>query len=135
MPSREHQTRGLLEDVDGAGGAEPDDVREADLGALDLTVARLAAQVRRHLEDVGDTRRTDRVTLRDQAAADVDRDLAVAPRAALVDELAGLARRAELQVVVVDQLGGREAVVQLDEVEILRVDARRLVRLLAPRCG
>ena len=38
---------GLLEDVDGAGGAEADHVREADLGALDLAVAGLAAQVRR----------------------------------------------------------------------------------------
>ena len=67
---------GFFEDVDGAGGAEADDVGEADLGALDLAVARLAAQVRRDLVDVGDAGRADRVALRDQAAADVDGGLA-----------------------------------------------------------
>src|SRR6202045_3070228 len=51
------------------------------------------------------------------------------PRAPLVDELAGVTGLAQLQIVVVDQLRGREAVVQLDEVEVLRVDAGDVVRL------
>ena len=58
----------LLEDVHGARGAEADHVGQADLRALDLTVAGLAAQVRRHLVDVGDAGRADRVTLGDQPA-------------------------------------------------------------------
>ena len=66
----------LLDDVDGAGRAEADDVREADLRAFDLAGAGLAAQVPDDLDDVGDAGRAERVALREQAAAGVDRDLA-----------------------------------------------------------
>ena len=70
------------------------------------------------------------MALRQQTTRHVHRDLPVTPRAALVDELAGTAGLAQAQVVVVQQLGGREAVVQLDEVEILRVDTGLLVGLV-----
>ena len=49
--------------------------------AFDLAVAGLAAEVGRDLVEVGHAGRAERVTLRDQAAADVDRDLPVTPRA------------------------------------------------------
>ena len=73
---------GLLEDVDAACGAEPDHVRETDLGAFDLTIAGLAAEVVADLPDVGDAGRRDRVALRLEAARHVHRRLAVTPRRA-----------------------------------------------------
>src|SRR5262249_40293701 len=118
---------GLLEYVHPARAGQADHVGEANLGALDLPVARLAAQVRGHLVDVGDPGRPERVPLGQQATGDVHGDLAVAPRAAPVDPLTRAALRAQPQVVIVTQLGGGEAVVQFDQVQILRVDARRLI--------
>src|SRR5260370_17514153 len=93
---------------------------QADPGPLDLPRPGLAAQVGGHLVDVGDAGRPERVALGQQAAGDVDRDLAVTPRAAAVDPLAGPALRAQSEVVVVAQFGGGEAVLQLDQVEVLR---------------
>src|SRR4051812_26228821 len=89
---------GLLEDVDAAGRAEADDVGEAHVGALDLAVAGLAAEVMAHLPDVGDTRRRDRVTLRLEPARHVHGRRAVAPRGARLEERDGLTRRAQHQV-------------------------------------
>ena len=117
------------------GGAEADDVGHADRRALDLTVARLAAQLRGDLVDVGDAGHADRVALRQQSARHVHRARAVTPRTAPVDEVAGTAGLAQTEVVVVDELGGGEAVVQLDEVEVGRADACLLVGLRRPRCG
>ena len=48
-----------------------------------------------------------------------------------VDERSGSARLAELQVVVVTELGGGEAVVELDEIEVVGADTGRLVGLAA----
>ena len=119
--------------MDAAGGAEADDVGQAHLGALDLTVAGLAAEVVAHLPDVGDAGGGDRVALRLQAAGHVHRGRAVTPRRAAVEEVDGAALLAELEVVVVDELGGGEAVVELDEVEVLGADAGLLVGLLGGR--
>ena len=124
---------GLLQDVDAAGGAEADDVGQADLGALDLAVAGLAAEVVADLPDVGDAGGGDRVALGLQAAGHVHRGRAVAPRGAAVEEVDGAALLAEQEVVVVDELGGGEAVVELDEVEVLGADAGLLVGLLGGR--
>ena len=120
----------LLQDVDAAGRAEADDVGQADLGALDLAVAGLAAQV-------GGTPprcwrcpvARDGVALGLEAARHVDRRRPVAPGGAGVEEVDGAARLAQHQVVVVDQLGGGEAVVQLDQVEVVGADAGLLVGL------
>src|SRR4051794_19933786 len=76
----------LLEDVDAARGAQADDVGQANLGALDLTVAGLTPQVVADLPDVGDAGRRDRVTLRLEATGHVDRELAVAPRGTGLEE-------------------------------------------------
>ena len=124
-----------LEDVDAARGAEADDVREADPGAFDLAVAGLAAKVVADLPDVGDAGRRDRVALRLEAARDVDRGRAVAPRRTRLEEVDRAALLAQHEVVVVDELGGGEAVVQLDEVEVGRADAGRFVGLLGRAAG
>ena len=101
----------------------------ADGRALDLTVARFAAQLRGDLVHTGRAGHADRVTLREQPARHVHGAGAVAPRSPPVDEVAGAAGLAEPEVVVVDELGGGEAVVELDQVEVGRTDARLLVRL------
>ena len=49
--------------MDAAGGAESDDVGQADPRALDLAVAGLAAQVVADLPDVGDAGGRDRMAL------------------------------------------------------------------------
>src|SRR3954453_9658623 len=112
---RETLDRRLLEDVHRARGAEPDHVGQTHLGVLDLAVTGLAPQVRRDLVEVCDAGRAEGVALRDEATRRVDRRLTVAPGTALVDELARLTRLAQSEVVVVDELGRREAVVKLDE--------------------
>src|SRR5689334_4285665 len=120
---------GALQDVHAAGRAEPDHVGEPDLGAVDLAVAGLAAEVVADLPDVRDARRRDRVTLRLEAARHVHGRLAVAPRRARLEEVDRAALGAQHEVVVVHELRGREAVVQLDEVEVLRRHAGLRVRL------
>src|SRR5581483_2592737 len=120
---------GLLQDVNAAGRAEPDDVGQADLGVGDLAVAGLAPEVVADLPDVGDAGGGDGVALGLQAARHVDRRRAVPPAGAGLEEVDRPTLLAEHAVVVVDELGGGEAVVQLDEVEVLRPDAGGLVGL------
>src|SRR3546814_3797180 len=62
---------GALQDVHAAGRAEADDVGQAHLCALDLTVAGLAAEVVAHLPDVGDAGGGDRVALALEATGHV----------------------------------------------------------------
>src|SRR5262245_62135064 len=121
--------RGAFEDVDAAGRAQADDVGEPHPGAVDLTVAALAPEVGGHLPDVGDAGRSDGMALRLQAARDVDRLPAVAPRGARLEVVDRAALLAEHEVVVVHELRGGEAVVQFDEVEVLGPDPRLLVGL------
>src|SRR5712692_1318370 len=70
--------------------------------------------------------------LREQPARHVDWRLAAEARmhpAALVDELAGFAVAAESEVLVMHQLGGREAIMQFGERDILGSDSGLLVGL------
>ena len=106
---------------------------EPDARTLDLTVAGFAAQVVADLPDVRDAGGGDRVALRLETAGDVHRRRAVAPRRARPEEVGSAALLAQHQVVVVDELGGREAVVQLDEIEILRVRRRQPRTPASPR--
>ena len=109
---------------------------QADLGALDLTVAGLAAEVVADLPDVGDAGRRDRVALRLEAARHVHRRRAVAPRWRRDSKKSTAPPSSHsIEVVVVHELGGGEAVVQLDEVEVLGADAGLLVGLLGGVAG
>src|SRR5262249_29631469 len=94
-----------------AGGAQADHVRQADLGALDLTLGRGATEVGGHLEDARNAGRAERMALRQEPAGDVHRDAAAVRGFAFVDQAPGLAFLAETEVLVVEQLGRREAVV------------------------
>src|ERR687898_798547 len=125
-----HLGRRLLENVHAAGRTQPDHVGEAQLRPLDLAVAALVTQVLADLPDVGDSRRRDRMALRLQSTRHVHRRAAVAPRRTRLEEVDCATGLAQHQVVVVHQLCGGETVVQLDEIEIVRSDARPLVSLL-----
>src|SRR2546426_12328832 len=121
----------------GEHGDAPDRARaaqvvgEADLGILHLPRAGLMPELLTHLVDHAHAGRADRVPERLEAAARVDGHLAaVNRRAALGDVAPALARGAEPEVLVVEDLRDREAVVHLGEVEVLRRDAGLLVRRL-----
>ena len=107
---------------------------EAAAGTFHLAGARLSAEMGGDLEDVGQAGRAERVALRQEATRRVDRDAAVALGRAGAEELGRAARRAEGEVLVVEQLGGGEAVVQLDDVEVCRPDSRALVGPLGREC-
>ena len=114
--------------------AETDDVGQADLGALDLAVAGLAAEVVADLPDVGDAGGRDRVALRLEPARHVHRRRPSRHVAPDSKKSTALALGAQHEVVVVHQLGGGEAVVQLDEVEVVGPTRRPARRPAWPRC-
>ena len=99
----------------------------ADLGALDLARTRLAPQMGGDFPHVGDPGGTDGVPLRLEPARHVDRHGAIAPGGSGVEEVDGSALLAQHQVVVVDEFGGGEAVVQFHQVEVRGADTGLLV--------
>ena len=112
--------------IDAAGvGAAADGVREADARALDLAGAGVAAELVHELDDLTERRRAERLALRQQAAARVDR---AARRRARSSPSASssrlLARRAQAELLVREQLAGRVGVLALDDVEVVGADAR-----------
>src|SRR5271156_1658532 len=123
--------------VDGAGRCQANHMSQTDLGPVNLTVSGLAAQMGRHLVEVGDASGPDRMALGQQSAGYVDRQRSIPGRRTGVDEVASAAGLAQAKIVVVDQFGGGEAIVQLHQIEILRTDARSLVSLIRrhPRQG
>src|SRR5581483_358809 len=128
------------QDVDGAGRAKPDDVRLAHLGIGHLTILgpRVPGEMPDDFTDVGDARGAQRMALAEQAARDVDWRIAAEVgmlATAAIDEFAGLAVAAQAEVLVVHELGGGKAVVQLGEIHVLGAQARHLVRLLGGAPG
>ena len=80
--------------------------------------ARLAAQLVHELDDLPERRRAERLALRQQAAARVHDD------ARLGEELRLVAGRAEIELLVREQLAGGVGVLALDDVEVVGPDAR-----------
>ena len=115
--------------MDAAAGTETDDVGEADPCTLSLTLARPAPKMRGDLVDVCNTGCADRMTLREQATREIHRDSASEPGRLLVDHLARFSVSAETEVLVVEDLCGGKAVMQLDEVQVVGADTRHLVCL------
>src|SRR3989304_6152338 len=85
-------------------------VSEADSGFRDLAGAGLAAELPEAPGGRGDPRRPERVAAADQAAPRVDHHRAAVVREPLLDEAAALALVAEAQLLVGDDLGDGEAV-------------------------
>ena len=67
---------------------------EPDLGALDLTIAGLAAKVGGHLEQVRHPGGSEGMTLRNEPTGNVDGDAPVPPRTSRVNEVTCPARLA-----------------------------------------
>src|SRR5579885_1359734 len=103
-------------------------VCQAELGVLHLPAARLVPELLADLVDHAHAGGTDWMAERLEPAARVHRHgPAVDVRAPLGDVARPLARRTEAEVLVVEDLGDREAVVDLAEVEVARGNARLLV--------
>src|SRR5262249_15066880 len=102
---------------DGRGGAS-EGVGEALLRALDLARAGLAAQLRHDLRHLCSACRADWMAFRLEAARRVHRDLPAQAREALLGRAAARARLEEAQALRGDDLGDREAIVQLDDVDV-----------------
>src|SRR5213076_613746 len=105
-------------------------VGEADLRALHLPRAGLAAELCRELVDHAHAGRAHRVAVGLEPARGIHRLLAAEIGAPLLDEPAALAARAEAQVLVVQDLGDGEAVVHLGEVDLRWRHLRLRVGLL-----
>ncbi len=108
------------QDIDRAGRCEADYVGQPHFGVGDLALfgALVLGQMPDHFADVGHAGGADRMAFGEQAARYVDRYLTAQIRmlaAALIDELAGLAFLAQEQVLVMDQLGAGETVVQFGQ--------------------
>ena len=101
--------------------------------AFDLALVGRAAQLLDQFGALRETGGAQRMALAQQAARRVGDDLAAVGVVAVADELLGAALRAQAERFVADQLVLREAVVQFDDVDVLRADAGGLVDL--PRRG
>ena len=90
-----------------------------------------AAQLVHQLVALRQTGGAERVALRQQAARRIGHDLAAVGVVAVGDEARALAFRAQAERLVGDELVLREAVVQLDDVDVVGADAGLLVHLRA----
>ena len=99
----------------------------ATVASVDLTLVGGAAQLPGELGALGEAGGAERVALGDQAAGGVDDPAAAVGGVVVVDELAALALAAQAERLVGQQLVGGEAVVQLDDVDVVGADAGLLV--------
>src|SRR5262245_65314289 len=106
-----------LVDRNDRSSAEADVVLQSDLGAVDLALVGLAAQLPGELRALGEPGGAERMALGDQASGRVDhRALAAVGGRLGLDQLVALALGREAERLVADQLVGRGAVVELDHV-------------------
>src|SRR5215468_5360611 len=107
------------EDRDPAGGRVPPDVvREREARRFDLARAGATLELEHVLVDHAHARRPRRVPEALESAVGVHRELAAEREGPRRDVLLALALRAEAQVLVGEQLGEREAVVELRDVDL-----------------
>src|SRR5581483_6489335 len=104
-----------------------DGVGEPDACAVDLTCTRGAAQLPNQLDNLADTGRAERFALRQQPAAGVHRASATERDHPVSEQLRLLARRAQPELLVGEQLTSRVGVLALDDVDVTGADAGRRV--------
>src|SRR3546814_1024459 len=78
-------------------GPQSDDMGETHAGAFDLPRPGVAAQMQAQLIEIGDTRGTDRMPLRQETSRDVDRYTPAERSSPAVDHVIGLAGAAKLR--------------------------------------
>ncbi len=108
---------------------------QADARAFDLALVGLAAELPHELGALSEARRAERMALREQAAGRVRHPLAAVGVVAVLDELLGFALAGEPERLVREDLVRREAVVELDDVDVLRAEARLLIDGIRGRCS
>src|SRR5215472_14689775 len=113
-----------------ASAAHADDMGEADLCALNLASSGLAAQMRRHLIDVGDARRAQWMAFGEQPAGSIHWNPSAKTRLPGIDEASRVAFLAEAEILVVHDLRRGKAIVQLYEVDVVRPKPCHLVGIL-----
>src|ERR1700722_18691542 len=90
-PARQSVRRSyFLENVHGAGTAEPDDMRQTNARPFDLPPAPLAAQMSTHLVDIRDAGGPQGVALRQQSTGYIDGNSTAQRRIAAVDQAPAL---------------------------------------------
>lgn len=110
------------------GTTEPDIVLQSVFQAVDLTLIAPSAQLPAQFARLRETGGAERVPLRNQTTRGVhDRTSSAERGVSGIDELVGFTLFAELEGVVGDQLVGREAVVQLDDANVLGRDSSDFV--------
>src|SRR5688572_14336807 len=106
------------------GGVAAERVRQTSPRALDLSAAGLAAELRDDLADLGGSGGADRMPFRLQTAGGIHRHLAAEAGPALLRREPAGARLEEPEPLGGDDLRDREAVVQLDDVDVFGALAR-----------
>ena len=114
--------------------AAPDGVGQPDPRAGNLARSGVAAQLMHQLDDLSERRRAQRLALREQAAAGVHREGAAQQGRAVGEQLRLVARFAEAELLIREELAGGVGVLALDHVDVAGPDARLLVRV-APRAS
>lgn len=122
-------------DSDDDSATETKVVLQAVLGTGGTAVVGPATEVPDKLSALGDTSGTERVALGDEAARGVDNVLAAVGDVAVADKLVGLSRLREAERVEDDHLVGTEAIVKLDNLDILGSDAGLAHGLLDGKSG
>src|SRR5690606_27526980 len=113
-----------LKNVDGAGNAGATEIVCQANCCTAHSVRVLAAKLKNAFVDLSKARRTNRMSLRKQSATRIDRDIAANLRSAFQRIATTMAARHNPEVLRIDDLGDREAIVQLHEVDLIRADPR-----------
>ena len=108
---------------------------EGDLRAGDLALVGGAAELPDQLGALREAGGAERMALREETARRVRDELAAVRVVAVVDEFLRLAFLAETERLVREELVGGEAVVELDDLHVLRAEAGLLVDLVRARLG
>src|SRR5882724_1261921 len=123
-----HRRSNLFQNMDGAGAAESDDMRQTNARALHLPPACLPTEMRAHLVDIGDAGGSQRVALRQQSTRYIDGNTSTQGRIATVDQRPTLPGPAQPKILVVQDFGCRKAIMQFDQLQILRTQSGHFVR-------
>src|SRR6516165_11366890 len=114
---------------DDASSAEPEIVLKRPTSSLDLPLIGLAPQLLNKLGALGQSRRAQRVPLRQQPAGRIRHDLPTVGVVAVAHEFFGTTLGAEAQSLVADEFVVRKAVVKLDHVQVHWVNTSGVIDL------
>ena len=115
----------MIESRNAAAGA----MGKTDLGAFDLAVTALSAQLANNFNDLGNPGRPYGMPLGKQPAAGIDRNTAAQRCLSVFEQFGRLAPRTKSQRFVIKQFGDGERVMDFSQIDIFRPDAGFLIQL------